>query len=69
MVDVTGEDAHHFGQLTLDDAYFELSPSQQRYQDFVREVNQYLREEYHALQELMWISAISGLYKQGMPAR
>ncbi|XP_069133308.1 LOW QUALITY PROTEIN: endoplasmic reticulum-Golgi intermediate compartment protein 2-like [Argopecten irradians] len=69
VVDMTGQDTNMFGKLTLDHTYFELTPRQRQYQDVVQEINAYLREEYHAIQELLWMSSISAVYKQGMPPR
>ena len=49
-------------------AYFELSPKQQKYLEFKQMKNDYLRQEYHALQELMWGSD-KPTFLGGMPPR
>lgn len=45
-----------FGILEEEDTWFELSKEQKMYFDNVRYVNSYLREEYHAIQDLLWKS-------------
>ncbi|GAB1609491.1 endoplasmic reticulum-Golgi intermediate compartment protein 2-like isoform X1 [Argonauta hians] len=61
-LDITGQDVQAFGQLQQEDAYFDLSPQQQRYHNMLQEFNQYLREDYHAIQEVLWLtSGISSL--------
>ncbi|XP_060065056.1 endoplasmic reticulum-Golgi intermediate compartment protein 2-like isoform X1 [Ylistrum balloti] len=69
VVDMTGQDTNMFGHLNMDNTYFQLTPKQRQYQDVVQEINAYLREEYHAIQELLWMSGISAVYKRGMPPR
>ncbi|KAK3101961.1 hypothetical protein FSP39_007659 [Pinctada imbricata] len=69
-LDATGQDTHGFGELSMDDTYFELTPKQLEYFQIVQEVNEYLRSEYHALQDLMWLSTgIISSYRRGMPKR
>ena len=54
----------------MENTYFELSPNQRRYHDIIHDVNQYLREEYHAIQELMWLSgSVFSTFRKGMPER
>ncbi|CAI9726119.1 Hypothetical predicted protein [Octopus vulgaris] len=61
-LDITGQDVQAFGQLQQDDAYFDLTPQQQHYHNTLQEFNQYLREDYHAIQEVLWLtSGISSL--------
>ncbi|KAK6184063.1 hypothetical protein SNE40_006602 [Patella caerulea] len=68
ILDVTGQDTHSFGRLTLDPAYFDLSPKQKKYQSFIQEVNRYLQTEYHAVQELLWKTGGPN-FRGGMPPR
>ncbi|CAG2210884.1 ERGIC2 [Mytilus edulis] len=70
VVDSTGQNFGHqnFGSLEMDDTYFELSTEQRRYLDIIQDVNKYLREEYHAIQELMWLSgSVYTSFRKGMP--
>jgi hypothetical protein len=54
----------------MENTYFELSPNQRRYHDIIHDVNKYLREEYHAIQELMWLSgSVFSTFRKGMPER
>lgn len=71
-MDSTGQNFGHsnFGSLEMDDTYFELSTEQRRYLDIIQDVNKYLREEYHAIQELMWLSgSVYTSFRKGMPER
>ena len=69
VLDQTGQDAQSFGKLTMDNTYYKLSDRQQRYHDLSREINNYMRDEYHAIQELMWLSGHHPGLKMGMPER
>lgn len=51
-----------FGNLEEEDTWFELTPEQKRYFDNVRFYNSYLREEYHAIQDLLWKSGQTRFY-------
>ena len=68
ILDQTGQDVFSYGKLKEDPAYFDLSPKQQEYLAFTQQVNEYLRQEYHALQELMWRSDKPS-FRGGMPPR
>lgn len=67
VLDQTGQDTFSFGQLSMDDTYYELSPRQKQFVEITKQVNQYMRNEYHAIQELMWLSGHRPLLKIGMP--
>ncbi|XP_076471657.1 endoplasmic reticulum-Golgi intermediate compartment protein 2-like isoform X1 [Babylonia areolata] len=68
ILDQTGQDVFSYGKLKEEPVFFELSPRQQEYLDFTQQVNEYLRQEYHALQELMWRSDKPS-FRGGMPPR
>jgi hypothetical protein len=53
----------------MDNTHYALSPRQQQYHDITQQVNQYMRDEYHAIQELMWLSGHQPALKMGMPKR
>ncbi|XP_052797939.1 endoplasmic reticulum-Golgi intermediate compartment protein 2-like isoform X1 [Mya arenaria] len=59
VLDQTGQDTHSFGSLNMDPTHYALSPKQQSYRDLTRRVNEYLKDEYHAIQELLWLSGHS----------
>ncbi|XP_053384719.1 endoplasmic reticulum-Golgi intermediate compartment protein 2-like isoform X2 [Mercenaria mercenaria] len=69
VLDQTGQDTHSFGTLKMDNTHYELSPRQQQYHSITQQVNQYMRDEYHAIQELMWLSGHQPALKMGMPKR
>lgn len=69
VLDQTGEDTQSFGTLKMDNTLFELSPRQKHYLQITKHVNQYMRNEYHAIQELMWLSGHKPGLRMGMPAR
>lgn len=68
-LDMTGQDVQAFGQLQQDDAYFDLTPAQQQYQNMLQEFNQYLREDYHAIQEVLWLTSGVASLAASMPDR
>ncbi|XP_069691671.1 endoplasmic reticulum-Golgi intermediate compartment protein 2 [Periplaneta americana] len=68
ILDSTGQNVLQFGSLEQEDTWFELSPQQRRHFDGMRQVNSYLREEFHAIQELLWRSGQSTLFGD-MPKR
>lgn len=51
-----------FGTLEEEDTWFELSKEGREYIDNMRYVNAYLREEFHAIQDLLWKSGESRFY-------
>lgn len=69
VLDQTGQDTYSFGTLEMDNTHYELSPRQQHYHDITRHVNEYMRNEYHAIQELMWLSGHQPALRMGMPKR
>ncbi|PNF39194.1 hypothetical protein B7P43_G01298 [Cryptotermes secundus] len=62
ILDSTGQNVLQFGSLEQEDTWFELSPQQRLHFDGMRQVNSYLREEFHAIQELLWRSGQSTLF-------
>ncbi|KAL8608889.1 hypothetical protein ACOMHN_065227 [Nucella lapillus] len=68
ILDQTGQDVFSYDKLKEEPAFFDLSPRQQEYLDFTQQVNDYLRQEYHALQEMMWRSD-RPTFRGGMPPR
>lgn len=68
ILDSTGQNVLQFGSLEQEDTWFELSPQQRLHFDGMRQVNSYLREEFHAVQELLWRSGQATLFGD-MPKR
>lgn len=66
ILDQTGQDTYSFGKLELQNTPYELTPKQKRFHEITRHMNQYMREEYHAVQELLWLSGHSPMIG-GMP--
>ncbi|XP_052212761.1 endoplasmic reticulum-Golgi intermediate compartment protein 2-like isoform X2 [Dreissena polymorpha] len=61
VLDQTGQDTHSFGTLLMDPTHYTLTPAQQSFRDITRRINQYLKDEYHAIQELLWLSGAVGV--------
>lgn len=53
-MDSTNQNAFKFGSLEEEDTWFELAPNQRRQFENERHFNYYLREEYHAVQDILW---------------
>lgn len=68
ILDSTNQNAYKFGTLEEEDTWFDLSPNQRKYFDSMRYINSYLREEFHAIQELLWKSSQISYYEE-MPKR
>ena len=62
ILDSTNQNTFSFGRLQEDDTWFELDSIQRQHFNSVRDFNEYLREEYHAVQDLMWRSGQSSFY-------
>lgn len=68
ILDKTGQNAFSFGRLREEPTWWELDSNQRIHFDEVQRLNQYLREEYHQLQDVLWHSGYSKLYSD-MPER
>ena len=69
IVDSSNQNTFKFGQLKEEDTWWELDHLQRQHFESIRTFNQYLREEYHALQNLLWASGSSSMYGQLPPRR
>ncbi|RZC35060.1 COPIIcoated ERV and/or ERGIC N domain containing protein [Asbolus verrucosus] len=67
-LDSTHQNAYKFGSLEEEDTWFELAPNQQIHFDNKKHFNSYLREEYHAIKDLLWKSSFSTMFAD-MPER
>jgi hypothetical protein len=61
-VDTTGQGFGSFGQLSYDDTWFEMTSQQKDHFDGMRFINEYLREEAHALQHVLWKASFNRQY-------
>ncbi|CAG2054267.1 unnamed protein product [Timema podura] len=68
ILDSTDQNVLQFGRLEQEDTWFELCPEQKLHFDGVRHVNSYLREEFHAIQELLWKTGQNTLFGE-LPKR
>jgi len=62
ILDKTNQNAFTFGRLREEPTWWELDTAQRIHFDEVQRLNQYLREEYHQLQDVLWKSGYSRLY-------
>jgi len=69
IVDVTNQESKKFGKFTLQDSWFELTPNQQEAFDDVRRLNSFLRERYHSLRDILWLSDYYSNDFSELPAR
>ncbi|XP_043283408.1 endoplasmic reticulum-Golgi intermediate compartment protein 2 [Venturia canescens] len=56
ILDATNQNLRDFEPLTEEDTWWELSVHQRSHFDALKHMNSYLREEYHAIHELLWKS-------------
>lgn len=68
ILDSTNQNLVGFGTLEEEDTWWELSPEQRAHFDSLKYMNSYLREEYHAVHELLWKSNQLSLFSE-MPKR
>lgn len=68
IVDSTNQNIFKFGNLEQEDTWWELNIEQRTHFDSMRSLNSYLREEFHALQILLWKSGQAAMIGT-LPAR
>ncbi|XP_034234729.1 endoplasmic reticulum-Golgi intermediate compartment protein 2 isoform X2 [Thrips palmi] len=68
IVDSTNQNIFKFGNLEQEDTWWELNREQRTHFDTMRSLNSYLREEFHALQILLWKSGQAAMFGT-LPAR
>lgn len=66
ILDVTNQNTQSFGRLEEEFTNFELSEPQRAQWDTMQKINLYIREEYHAIQDLIWRDGYSNILK-GLP--
>ena len=55
-MDATNQNLGDYEPLSADDTWWELTMHQRSHFDALKHMNSYLREEYHAVHELLWKS-------------
>jgi len=56
VVDSTNQNTFSYGRLREEPAWFQLDTFQRKHFDSIQIFNEYIREEYHVLQDLLWNS-------------
>lgn len=56
ILDATNQNLLGFEPLIEEDTWWELSSNQRTHFDALKHMNSYLREEYHAIHEVLWKS-------------
>ncbi|KAL3283936.1 hypothetical protein HHI36_018104 [Cryptolaemus montrouzieri] len=67
ILDSTNQNMFRFGHLEEEDTWFELAPNQRIHFDNKKHFNSYLREEYHAIKDLLWRRSYSTLFNNLPP--
>ena len=68
ILDMTGQNTHMYGDLAEEDVYFDLSQKQKDFFRMVQNVNGYIKEEYHAVHNILWNTGFGEL-SRNMPSR
>lgn len=68
VLDSTNQNMLSYDSLEEEDTWWELTPEQRAHFEALKHMNSYLREEYHAIHELLWKSNQVILYSE-MPMR
>ncbi|EEZ99853.1 endoplasmic reticulum-Golgi intermediate compartment protein 2 [Tribolium castaneum] len=63
ILDSTNQNAYKFGSLDEEDTWFEMAPNQQIHFHNKKQFNSYVREEYHALKDVLWKSRFSTMFR------
>ncbi|XP_042896913.1 endoplasmic reticulum-Golgi intermediate compartment protein 2 isoform X2 [Parasteatoda tepidariorum] len=63
ILDVTNQNADSFGELEEEPTVFELPMMQRAQFDTLQKINLYIREEYHAIQDLIWKNGYTNILK------
>ncbi|XP_063598074.1 endoplasmic reticulum-Golgi intermediate compartment protein 2-like [Penaeus indicus] len=69
VLDMTGEQVMTFGELEMEDTWWELDPDQRAHFDGVQRVNSYLRDQFHSIHEFLWRSGYTNIFGDMPPRR
>lgn len=68
VLDMTGDQIMTFGELEMEETWFELDKYQREHFEGVQRVNSYLREQFHSVHDLLWRSGYTNIFGN-MPSR
>ena len=68
ILDLTGQNADAFGRLEEEAVVFDLTDDQKSYLKMIHQINDYIKNEYHAIHDFLWKSGHTGL-QTAMPPR
>jgi len=69
IVDTTGQNMMLFGELKTDDTWWEMTKEQQQHFDQMRDINEYLREGYHSMKDILWMFDDINRLQTNIPVR
>lgn len=58
-----------FGEMKTDDTWWEMTKEQQLHFDQMRDINEYLREEYHSMKDVLWMFDDYSRLQKEIPVR
>ncbi|XP_019867900.1 endoplasmic reticulum-Golgi intermediate compartment protein 2 [Aethina tumida] len=67
ILDSTNQNTYKFGTLEEEDTWFDLAPNQRLHFENKQHFNSYLREEYHAVKDLLWKNSFSSHFGELPP--
>ncbi|XP_076035126.1 endoplasmic reticulum-Golgi intermediate compartment protein 2 [Oratosquilla oratoria] len=67
-LDLTGEQVLTFGELEMDETWWELDFDQRAHFEGIQRVNNYLRDQFHSIHEILWRSGYTNIFGD-MPSR
>jgi len=58
-----------FGEMITDDTWWDMTEEQKQYFDQMRVINEYLRDDYRSMRDVLWIFDDYNKLKLQVPAR
>lgn len=58
-----------FGEIKSDDTWWDLTKEQQHHFDQMRSINEYLREDFHSMKDILWMFDDYNKLKLQIPTR
>lgn len=58
-----------FGEMITDDTWWDMTEEQKQHFDQMRVINEYLREDYHSMRDILWMFDDYNKLKLQVPAR
>jgi len=69
IVDTTGQNMMLFGEMITDDTWWDMTEEQKVHFDQMRVINEYLREDYHSMKDILWMFDDYNKLKLQLPIR